>query len=168
MADGKVGAPIGNVNAVKHGKYSDRDFLTCAVCVAKKKCEHFDENNQLHVCIFEKTLEKPDLSSIEKLLDFLRELLSVDWLRFQRAVAFERLSGGMLDADALKLEFHMRGVAFTIAKLSELRRDAPEIIVEIQETEPKPQLSGEALIASVIERFREAIPSYEESSEVDE
>lgn len=120
MSEGKVGAPVGNVNAVKHGKYSDRDFLTCSVCVAKKKCEHFDENNQLQVCIFEKKLKKPDLSTIEKLLDFLREILSVDWLRFQRAVAFERLSGGMLDTDALKLEAHMRGVAFTIAKLSEI------------------------------------------------
>jgi hypothetical protein len=45
---------------------------------------------------------------------------TADWLRFQRAVSFERLSGGMLDGDALKLEGHMRGVVFTIAKLSEL------------------------------------------------
>jgi hypothetical protein len=117
---GKRGAPKGNKNAVKHGKYSERDFLTCAVCVAKNKCEHFDESNQMQVCIFEKKLEKPDISTIEKLLDFLRELLSVDWLRFQRAIAFERLSGGMLDADALKLEGHMRGVAFTMGKMMEL------------------------------------------------
>jgi len=117
---GKVGAPKGNKNAVKHGKYSDRDFLTCSVCVAKGKCTEFDEENQMRVCVYEKKVKKPDLSTIEKLLDFLREILSVDWLRFQRAVAFERLSGGMLDTDALKLEGHMRGVAFTIAKLSEL------------------------------------------------
>lgn len=117
---GKRGAPKGNKNALKHGKYSESDFLTCAVCVAKNKCEHYDANNQLQVCIFEKKLAKPDLSTIEKLLDFLRALLSVDWLRFQRAIAFERLSGGMIDQDALKLEGHMRGVAFTIAKLSEL------------------------------------------------
>lgn len=116
----KRGGQPQNKNAVKHGKYSDRDFLTCAVCVAKNKCEHYDASNQLQVCLFEKKLEKPDLSTIEKLLDFLRELLSVDWLRFQRAIAFERLSGGMLDQDALKLEGHIRGVAFTIAKLSEL------------------------------------------------
>jgi hypothetical protein len=116
----KRGGQPKNKNAVKHGKYSDRDFLTCAVCVAKKKCEHYSANNPMQVCIFEKKLEKPDISTIEKLLDFLRELLTVDWLRFQRAIAFERLSGGMLDADALKLEGHMRGVAFTIARLSEL------------------------------------------------
>jgi hypothetical protein len=116
----KRGGQPNNTNAVKHGKYSDRDFLTCAVCVAKSKCAEFDENNQLRVCVYEKKLEKPDLSTIEKLLDFLKEILSVDWLRFQRAIAFERLSGGMLDADALKLEAHMRGVVFTIAKLSEL------------------------------------------------
>jgi hypothetical protein len=120
MSEGKVGAPVGNVNAVKHGKYSSRDFLTCAVCVAKKKCPKFLEENQMRVCVYEKKLEKPDLSTIFKLIDFLRELLAADWLRFQRAVAFERLSGGMLDGDALKLEGHMRGVAFTIAKLSEL------------------------------------------------
>jgi hypothetical protein len=120
MSEGKVGAPIGNTNAVKHGKYSSRDFLTCAVCVAKKKCPKFLEENQMRVCVYEKKLEKPDLSTIEKLIDFLRELLSADWLRFQRAVSFERLSGGMLDGDALKLEGHMRGVVFTIAKLSEL------------------------------------------------
>lgn len=116
----KRGGQPKNKNAVKHGKYSDRDFLTCAVCVAKSKCPEFDEENQLRVCVYEKKLEKPNLSTIEKLLDFFRELLSVDWLRFQRAIAFERLSGGMLDADALKLEGHMRAVAFTIAKLSEL------------------------------------------------
>jgi hypothetical protein len=116
----KRGGQPNNTNAVKHGKYSDKDFLTCATCVAKNKCEHFDKNNQLQVCAFEKKLTKPDLKTIEKLLDFLREILSVDWLRFQRSIAFERLSGGMLDADALKLEGHMRGVAFTIAKLSEL------------------------------------------------
>lgn len=133
MAESKVGAPVGNVNAVKHGKYSDRDFLTCAVCVAKSKCEHYDTSNQLQVCIFEKKLLKPDLSTIEKLLDFLRELLSVDWLRFQRAVAFERLSGGMLDADALKLEGHMRGVAFTIAKLTEMS----EIEKQIQQLDER-------------------------------
>jgi hypothetical protein len=116
----KRGGQPKNKNAVKHGKYSDRDFLLCSCCVAKAKCTEFDENNQMRVCAFEKKVSKPDLSTIEKLIDFLRELLSVDWLRFQRAVAFERLSGGMLDADALKLEVHMRGVAFTIAKLSEL------------------------------------------------
>ena len=147
MSEGKVGAPYGNKNAVRHGKYSDRDFLTCAVCVAKSKCAEFDENNQMRVCVYEKKLEKPDLSSIEKLLDFLKELLSVDWLRFQRAVAFERLSGGMLDVDALKLEGHMRGVAFTIAKLSELseleRRIAEvdertrEILMTLAEREAK-------------------------------
>jgi hypothetical protein len=130
---GKRGAPKGNKNALKHGKYSESDFLTCAVCVAKNKCEHFDENNQLHVCAFEKKLEKPDLKTISNLLDFLRELLSVDWLRFQRAIAFERLSGGMLDADALKLEGHMRGVAFTIAKLSELS----EIEKQIQQLDER-------------------------------
>ena len=117
---GNRGAPKGNKNALKHGKYSESDFLTCAVCVAKNKCEHYSAENTMQVCIFEKKLTKPDLKTIEKLLDFLRELLSVDWLRFQRSIAFERLSGGMLDADALKLEGHMRGVAFTIAKLSEL------------------------------------------------
>jgi len=116
----KRGGQPRNTNAVRHGKYSNRDFLLCSCCVAKSKCEHFDKEKQLQVCIFEKKLEKPDLSTIEKLLDFLTDLLSVDWLRFQRAVAFERLSGGMLDGDALKLEGHMRGVAFTIAKLSEL------------------------------------------------
>jgi len=116
----KRGGQPGNVNAVRHGKYSDRDFLTCAVCVARGKCPEFDESNQMRVCVFEKKVTKPDLSTIEKLTDFLRELLAVDWLRFQRAVAFERLSGGMLDTDALKLENHMRGVIFTIAKLSEL------------------------------------------------
>lgn len=116
----KRGGQPKNTNAVKHGKYSGRDFLTCSVCIAKTKCEHFDKENQLQVCIYEKRLEKPDLSTIEQLLNFLRELLSVDWLRFQRAIAFERLSGGMLDADALKLEGQMRGVAFTIAKLTEL------------------------------------------------
>ena len=95
-------------------------------------------------------------STIEKLIDFLRELLTSDWLRFQRAIAFERLSGGMLDPDTLKLEGHMRGVAFTIAKLSELEcTDEPEIIVEIQETKPKPQLTSEELIADVVQRFRE-------------
>ena len=117
---GKVGAPVGNVNAVKHGKYSDRDFLTCAVCVAKKKCPEFDEENPMRVCVYEKNLKKPDLSSIEKLLDFLKELLSVDWLRFQRAVAFERLSGGMLDADALKLENHINYVIQTMSKLIQI------------------------------------------------
>ena len=120
MAEGKVGAPVGNVNAVKHGKYSDRDFLTCAVCVAKKKCPEFDEENPMRVCVYEKKLKKPDLSSIEKLLDFLKELLSVDWLRFQRAVAFERLSGGMLDADALKLENHINYVIQTMSKLIQI------------------------------------------------
>lgn len=116
----KRGGQPGNKNAVKHGKYSDRDFLTCAVCVAREKCTEFDETNPMRVCFYEKRLEKPDLSTIEKLIDFLREILTVDWLRFQRAVAFERLAGGMLDTDALKLENHMRGVIFTIAKLSEL------------------------------------------------
>ena len=120
MADGKVGAPVGNVNAVKHGKYSSKDFLTCAVCVARKKCEHFNENNQLQVCIYEKKLKKPDLSSIEKLLDFLRELLSIDWLRFQRAVALEKLGGGLMDQDALKLEFHVNNVINTMSRLMQL------------------------------------------------
>lgn len=116
----RKGGQPNNRNAVKHGKYSDRDFLTCGVCVAKSKCPEFDKENQLRACVFEKRLTKPDLKTIEKLIDFLRELLSADWLRFQRACAFERLSGGMLDADALKLEGHMRGVAFTVAKLAEL------------------------------------------------
>lgn len=116
----KRGGQVNNKNAVKHGKYSDRDFLTCATCVAKNKCANFSEQNQLQVCAFEKKLAKPDLETIEKLLDFLRELLAVDWLRFQRAIAFERLSGGMLDQDALKLEGHMRNLTFTIAKLTEM------------------------------------------------
>ena len=120
MAKGKVGAPVGNVNAVKHGKYSDRDFLTCAVCVAKSKCTEFDKENPMRVCVYEKKLEKPDLSTIEKLIDFLRELLSVDWLRFQRAIAFERLSGGMLDSDGLKLEFHMNNIINTMSRLMQL------------------------------------------------
>jgi len=143
-ANRKRGGQPGNTNAVRHGKYSERDFLTCAVCVAKSKCTEFDKENQMRVCVYEKKLEKPDLSTIEKLIDFLRELLSADWLRFQRAIAFERLSGGMLDADALKLEGHMRGVAFTIAKLSELEKQAEsesEIISVAIEEASKPQLT---------------------------
>lgn len=120
MAEGKVGAPVGNVNALRHGKFSERDFLLCSCCAAKSKCPEFDKENQMRVCVYEKKLEKPDLSTIEKLIDFLRELLSADWLRLQRAIAFERLSGGMLDADALKLEFHLNNVINTMSRLMQL------------------------------------------------
>jgi hypothetical protein len=115
----KRGGQPNNVNAIKHGKYSDRDFLTCSVCVAKSHCNYYPTNAK-KVCVLERKLEKPDLSNFENLLDFLKDLLTTDYLRFQRAVAFERLSGGMLDAEALKLEMHMRNVIFTIAKVVEL------------------------------------------------
>jgi len=63
MAKGKEGAPFGNLNSLKHGKFSKRDFLTCATCAAKSKCQYFNKENQLQLCVFEKRLEK----RIEKL-----------------------------------------------------------------------------------------------------
>lgn len=116
----KKGGQPNNTNSVKHGKYSHRDFLLCSCCVAKSKCPEFNKENQMRVCVYEKKLEKPDLSTIEQLLNFLRELLSVDWLRFQRSIAFEKLSGGMLDADALKLEFHVNNVINTMSRLMQI------------------------------------------------
>ena len=43
----KRGGQVNNLNAIKHGKYSKRDFLSCAVCIAKDKCQHYDAENQI-------------------------------------------------------------------------------------------------------------------------
>ena len=101
----------------------------------------FDEH-----CYFEK-IEKPDLGSVEGLLNFLKELIEMDFLRLRRCYQFEILTGGMIDNDAIKLGQHIRNMVFTIAKLTELSEiekqirlldeRTREILGELQKREAK-------------------------------
>jgi len=112
------GAPSGNMNAWKHGKYSSRRdiILTCRTCVAKSQCEKYDESKP---CFYEK-VQKPDLGDVGKLADFLRHLIELDYLRLRRCYHFEVLQGGLIDADAFKLGRHIRNEIYTLARLTEL------------------------------------------------
>lgn len=115
-----MGAPKNNVNAVKHGKYSKKDILICATCAAQKRCDKFNPEKPNTACYYEKRLEKPDLSSVDNMVDFLKEIITMDFLRLQRCFVFERLQGGLIDSDAIKLEIHITNVARVIAKLIEI------------------------------------------------
>jgi len=115
------GAPLGNTNAFKHGKYSKRRdlILTCRTCAAKSQCDKFDKSNPNVPCVFEK-VEKIDLSDIGKLTDFLRHLIELDYLRYRRGCNFEVLSGGLLDGDLIKLGQHIQKENYTLGQLTEL------------------------------------------------
>jgi len=115
------GAPKGNLNAYKHGKYSQRRdiILTCATCAAVKQCDKYNAEKKKSACSYEK-IEKPDLGSVEGLINFLKDLIEMDFLRLRRCYQFEILTGGMIDGEAIKLGQHIRNIVFTIAKLTEL------------------------------------------------
>ncbi len=115
------GAPKGNLNAYKHGKYSQRRdiILTCATCAAVKQCDKYNALKPKSACHYEK-IEKPDLRSVEGLINFLKDLIEMDFLRLRRCYQFEILTGGMIDAEAVKLGNHIRNLVFTIGRLQEL------------------------------------------------
>lgn len=60
------------------------------------------------------------MENVEGLINFLKELIEMDFLRLRRCYQFEILTGGMIDNDAIKLGQHIRNMIFTIAKLTEL------------------------------------------------
>lgn len=115
------GAPKGNTNAWKSGKYSQRKdiILTCRTCSVKTKCENFDASNLNAPCAFEK-IPKPDVSTVEKLTDFLRHLIELDYLRYRRGCNFEIFLGGILDGDLIRLGQHLQKEIYTLARLTEL------------------------------------------------
>jgi len=115
------GAPKGNLNAWKSGKYSQRRdiILTCATCAATKQCDKYNAEKKKSACHFEK-ISKPNLENVEGLINFLKDLIDMDFLRLRRCYQFEILTGGMIDGEAIKLGQHLRNIVFTIAKLKEL------------------------------------------------
>jgi hypothetical protein len=117
----KKGGQPNNLNAWKNGKFSKRKdiILTCRTCAAKERCEKYDETQPNQPCAFE-TIEKPNLSTVENLADFLRHLIELDYLRLRRCYQFECFQGGMLDPDAIKLGQHIRNEIYTLARLTEL------------------------------------------------
>jgi len=116
-----VGAPSGNLNAWKHGRYSKRRdiILTCRTCALKDACEEYDSENPTMPCVYEK-IDRPDLSNMTKLCDFLRELMETDYMRYRRSCNFEILQGGRIDPETTKLSKHVKDEIYTLGRLSEL------------------------------------------------
>jgi hypothetical protein len=130
------GAPLGNTNAFKHGKYSKRRdlILTCRTCAGKSHCDKYDSSNPNVACAFEK-LDRIDLTDIGKLTDFLRNLIEIDYLRYRRGCNFEIFSGGMLDGDLIKLGQHIQRGIYTLGQLlqvSELERRVAALEAKIE------------------------------------
>ena len=117
------GAPRGNFNAWKHGKFSRRRgiVLTCRICAAAERCVHRNAQNPDLPCVYERKLAGvKDLTTIDGLKTFLRELIELDYGRYCRGLIFEVLGGGLLDSDLTRLAGHIRAEIQTLGRLMEL------------------------------------------------
>lgn len=115
------GAPIGNLNAWKHGRYSKRKdiILTCRTCALKDVCSDYNDENKVSPCVYEQ-IDRPNLSDLANLCDFLRELIETDYMRYRRSCNFEILEGGRIDSETTKLSKHIKDELYTLGRLSEI------------------------------------------------
>lgn len=117
------GAPKGNLNAWKHGRYSRRKdiVLTCRLCAAANRCIHRNMENPDAPCVYEKRLKEPeDLTSVDGLRAFLQQLIELDYARYRRGLILEILGGGLLDGDLTKLGQHLQKEIYTLGRLIEI------------------------------------------------